>query len=328
MSIVNNQQIAQNSVDNGQNDGIIKSRADNRQIKGYPRFVDTYDKIVMFNREISNFDLSNKDDLKRYNNRLDQLVTEAKALPFIEELNREASVRTKKYGGFSNDAILKDNEQMLSSWRRNHERSLRDDKQVLKEKKVFMVTGHPAMFKSSIFVDKISKEHGAIVVDSDDVKKYSAYYDNGIGADAIHKNSKKIVDTIKSEFYTENGKHLGDNIVLPIVGDSGKKIVKQVQPFIDAGYEVHLINSYGENKRSVLNSLQRTIQDGRYIPLWILERYENKPNYAYDEAKKMLSERLKGGFYYEQYDTRTTSYGSIPKLKERTSGNMGLFWTL
>lgn len=163
------------------------------------------------------------------------------------------------------------------------------------------------------------------IVDSDDVKKYSAYYDNGLVADAIHNNSKNIVNQIKTEFYVEDGKHLGDNVVLPIVGDNGKKIVNQAQPFIDAGYEVHLINSYSENKRSILNALQRTIQDGRYIPLEILERYENMPNDAYEEAKKIFLEKAKGGFYYEQYDTRTTSYGSVPKVKERSNKNSALF---
>lgn len=147
------------NVDNGQNGGIIKGE-DGREIKGFPEYVDTYNKIVKFNQEIATYDLDKENDLKKYHDGLDKLVNEVKSLPFIEKLNHESNIRTQKYTDLPTVDITADNESMQKSWEQNHSLSLRDDKKVLKEKKIFIFTGHPAMFKSSIFVDKISKDYG------------------------------------------------------------------------------------------------------------------------------------------------------------------------
>lgn len=143
-----------------------------------------------------------------------------------------------------------------------------------KESKLTIVVGLPASGKSSRIANPLSEEKGAFILDSDEMKKLIDGFDDGKNADGVHNESKMLLDRAMTAF-TE-GDMKGTNIVFPVIGDSSRKTMKKIQPFIDAGYDVEIAYKKADTRESMNRVISRAIKEGRYIPRGVVMGYNNE----------------------------------------------------
>lgn len=83
---------------------------------------------------------------------------------------------------------------------------------VNKEFRAEIVIGAPAGGKSSVIVDKASKDTGSRVLDSDEIKALLPEFDGGNGAGKVHTESADVIlsGMVILEYY-KGGTHTGEN---------------------------------------------------------------------------------------------------------------------
>lgn len=177
-----------------------------------------------------------------------------------------------------------------------------------------IVIGPPAGGKSSVIVDKVSKNTGSMVLDSDEIKKLLPEFDGGNGAGRVHEESSDILnEKVIPEFY-KGGSQTGKNIVIPIVGKKAKHAEEYLANLKAAGYEVHL----SFNDVTALNSAKRAttryIETGRFLSPNYIKSVGNAPSQTYESLKSQ------GGFdSYTKYDNNVP-FGQPAKKIERVDG--------
>ncbi len=159
--------------------------------------------------------------------------------------------------------------------------------------KMTVVVGLPASGKSSRIANPLSKEQGAFIFDSDEMKKLIDGFDGGKNANGVHKESKQLLDRAQSAF--TSGDMKGTNIVFPIIGDNAGRTMKKLQPFIDAGYDIEIAYKKADTRESMNRVISRAIKDGRYIPKDVVMEYNN------DNIVAAYNELLKNGIKRSKY---------------------------
>jgi hypothetical protein len=182
-----------------------------------------------------------------------------------------------------------------------------------KEKRIDIVIGPPAAGKSNLFAEPLVKEHGALLVDNDLAKRMLP---EGIDyAGVIHEESADIVEG----FVLKKAMKSGDNIVLPILG----KTLKKLQDFMDVfelnGYKVHLHFNDLPIEKSAQRAIERFKGGGQFIdPDYILSIGDLTIKKNYDILK--LDRRIKT---YEQFSNDVPK-GQKPKFIERGGEGLGV----
>lgn len=141
-----------------------------------------------------------------------------------------------------------------------------------KERHVELITGLPGAGKSSAVATRLLEERGALLIDSDQAKELLPEYDHGIGAAAVHDESKTIVNML-----LDTAIAAGDNIVHPIVGSDEAKLLKLIDNFKKAGYTVGIRLVEVSPKTSIERVKYRFGVEGRPIPLDVIKGYGDKP---------------------------------------------------
>ena len=169
-----------------------------------------------------------------------------------------------------------------------------------KEKKLIIYAGLPASGKSArANADKT--KYGAIIIDSDLVKAKLPEYGNGIGAGAVHQESKIIQAQLLNRAITNN-----DNIILPVVGSSGNSIGKYVNLVKQFGYTVEFKYVEVGVDTAIARNVKRIHNEGRFVdPRIIKENFENI------EANYNKGKELADG--YEKINTE----GERPVITEK-----------
>lgn len=107
-----------------------------------------------------------------------------------------------------------------------------------KEKRLDIVMGPPAAAKSELFAEPLAKEHGALLADSDKLKKKLPEINHGgegSGSSTVHQESANINAQL-----IKRGMENGDNIVFPTIGRNIDALKKLVDTAKEKGYEVHV----------------------------------------------------------------------------------------
>lgn len=175
-----------------------------------------------------------------------------------------------------------------------------------------IVVGLPAAGKSSVLVDPLSAQHHARVIDNDMAKAMLPEFDNGIGAGAVHEESKAI-----SDFARDLAMEAGDNIVLPIVGGNYEKLVAQIEQFRARGYEVAVHLCDLPSNKAIGRAIGRYLNTGRYIPMDVLYGYGNKP-------KENFYRLIQEGIIHEYSEySNDVGYGEPPRPIRQSAADTG-----
>ena len=147
------------------------------------------------------------------------------------------------------------------------------------QKRAVIMLGPPAAGKSTL-ANPIARKMNAAIIDSDVAKKLLPEYQGGIGANAVHRESKNI-----SERVLDLALEFGDNIVIPKVGDEEESIARLIKKFKDKGYSVDLFDmsvTYSEARKRMF---LRFVKEGRLInPDYVRQVGEN-PGRTFDALK-------------------------------------------
>jgi len=142
---------------------------------------------------------------------------------------------------------------------------------VRQEFTVDIVLGPPAAGKS-MFSDPLVAERGALLIDSDLAKERLPEFEGGIGSNAVHRESRMIVEgdvlgrALKS----------GDNIVWPMVGRDRASVEAKLEMFKEAGYDVNLHLVEVPTDVAVDRAIERFRLTGRLVsPQYIVEVADN-----------------------------------------------------
>ena len=143
-------------------------------------------------------------------------------------------------------------------------------------KRAVIILGPPASGKSTI-ANPIARKFDAAIIDPDEAKKLLPEYNDGIGANAVHSESKAIIELVQ-EIAIEQG----DNIVIPTVGQDLGKLRTQIKTLKDRGYEVDLVDVVVPAADARIRMYGRFAKTGRIIPAKYLDEVGDNPSKNYD----------------------------------------------
>ena len=150
------------------------------------------------------------------------------------------------------------------------------------DRRLDIVIGPPAAGKSSVFVDRLSIYYRSRVMDSDAIKLRLPGFDKGNGASFVHEESSYVNKMLLAELLEANK---GENIVLPIVGSTAKKIRSYIDMFRNRGYTIYLHNNYVPIVHAFARALVRTTSTGRWIAPEVFLDCLDRPSAAFEEVK-------------------------------------------
>jgi predicted ABC-type ATPase len=150
-----------------------------------------------------------------------------------------------------------------------------------KERRIDIITGLPASGKSSL-AEKIAKENGAIIIDSDMAKPYLPGWNGGKGASNVQEASSDTIDN----FLLPKAMQNQDNIVLPVVGKNLENLKNRIAQLREAGYSVHLKTINAPQDVVLGRVKERAIKSGREVPLDYVKSIGDKPSQNFNVLKK------------------------------------------
>ena len=159
--------------------------------------------------------------------------------------------------------------------------------EVKNERKAFIVIGRPAAGKSEVFADPLSRDNNARIIDSDTVKPWLDGYNNGEGADYVHKASGDVADRA-----LDLAAQRGENIVIPKLGKTDSVIKTAVELRL-AGYDVKLYFNDLPEDTSITRAMARYARTGRFLSLDFLRKINGDISNIFSTfAQKSLKDYL------------------------------------
>jgi len=149
-----------------------------------------------------------------------------------------------------------------------------------KDKIVHIMIGNPASGKS-LKGEVIAEHFGSKVIDSDDFKLALTGKKNISATSAVHEEGKFLSDKA-----LQMAMGNGDNLVVPIIGQSENKVMNYVNTFNQNGYTVKLVYAKAPTNKSRMYNIKRGLVTGRLIPdEYFSNDLDNQINLVYDVVK-------------------------------------------
>lgn len=202
-------------------------------------------------------------------------------LPVFKKIEAKIGEYEQKYGVTANNNTS-EREQLRRNWVQQFlvgdgaDTMPPNGKPLKKEYKATIVVGLPAAGKSTRIANPLSEEQGAFIMDSDEMKKLIPEYrdTNGGAADAVHLESKDLMESALGEFV--DGSMKGTNLVIPVIGDdAGKLNTRYIDKLQEAGYNVEIAYKKADAKSSANRVVSRAIKEGRFIPRDVVAKYDD-----------------------------------------------------
>jgi len=149
-----------------------------------------------------------------------------------------------------------------------------------KERQAFIVMGLPASGKSSAVAEPLAKEHGALIIDSDEAKAKLPEFADGLLASAVHEESSDIAGLVMDRALAQ-----GDNVVLPVVGKTLSSLEKKIADLKAKGYRVNLYYVDLPVEKAIERGKGRFQHTGRLVPLDYIRKVGLKPKENFDKIK-------------------------------------------
>ena len=127
--------------------------------------------------------------------------------------------------------------------------------------RAILVTGPAAAGKSAV-ANPIARQYNAAIVDPDEAKKMLPGFADGMGANAVHNQSKDMTAQLTEELMRDRY-----NLVIPTVGSSPDKVLAKADQLRARGYDVQLLNMDVPVDVAGERMLLRSAGTGRHIPL-------------------------------------------------------------
>lgn len=134
-----------------------------------------------------------------------------------------------------------------------------------------LVLGPPASGKSAI-AEPLAKEHGAIIIDSDDAKRLLPEFDDGYGSGAVHEESDAIARAV-----LETALSQGDNVLLPLVGRTPASVESRIDMLRAAGYRVRVVLMTLPIEKAAERAAARFASEGRLVNIPYVLSVGDKP---------------------------------------------------
>lgn len=153
-----------------------------------------------------------------------------------------------------------------------------------KNRRMDIVIGPPAAGKSVVIAEPLSEKFGSLILDADRAKELLPEFNDGIGANALHKESAEIIEGSVFNKAVRNG----DNIVFPMVGKTLEKMEDFIRRLKALGYDVHLHLNDLPPEEAAKRAEKRFYDSGRFVdPEYILHEVGKKPLNNFQILKKM-----------------------------------------
>ena len=171
------------------------------------------------------------------------------------------------------------------------------------------IMGPPGAGKSSVIANTRAAKNGALVIDSDFAKEKLPEFRNGVGAGAVHVESKRITDSVIEKAVENN-----DNIVMPVIGGDYAKMRELVDKFKGLGYTVNTFLVHVPKDVAHKRAIQRFAETGRLVPPDYIEGIADKPIEVYNQIVKegLVNERT-------HYDNNVP-FGEKPRIVPEEAG--------
>lgn len=156
----------------------------------------------------------------------------------------------------------------------------------VKNRELTVFIGLPASGKSTLAISQKNKL-GAMIIDSDDVKQHpnlAKEYDGGVGAGAVHAESKYIHELILAKAI-ENG----DNIILPIVGSSGKNVEKLIDIIKQNDYSLVVKYVEVDEATAITRNVKRISKEKRFVDPHNIKRSYQGALQNYNKGKELAN---------------------------------------
>ena len=261
----------------------VKYLGEEKQIKQLSEdMVKQEDKLLKFHPDQDDLNTATK-VIKNINNPSDEVIESIK-----QDKNVKKIIENQKKGELESTALkFKDPE-----WQANRKFNF-DGKEVMgyekavntyygtgsaqKDKIVHIIIGSPASGKSTK-AKTIADHFGSKIIDSDDFKFALTGKKNTSLISAVHEEGKFLTDkTIQLAMSN------GDNVVLPIIGKTEDKVMKNVNIFQQNGYTVKVVYAKAPTNTSRMKNLKRGLVTGRLIPdSYFSQDLDSKIQFVYD----------------------------------------------
>lgn len=151
---------------------------------------------------------------------------------------------------------------------------------VRRKKRMDIVLGLPGSGKSSVYTERISREHGSRVIDTDDYRELIPEY-NGLNSPLVHEEASLIRNRIRDYALDK-----GENIILSIIGANANKLTADIKRYSkEEGYAVYLHLNELPNGKAIGRALGRFIGEdgtlGRFVDPRLVAAYEDHPTRTY-----------------------------------------------
>ncbi|MEQ9436022.1 zeta toxin family protein [Hyphomonas sp.] len=147
-------------------------------------------------------------------------------------------------------------------------------------RKVTIVIGPPAAGKSTIS-EAYARADRAAIVDPDDAKAIIPEYGDGVGGNAVHKESKLLSNDVLADMVV-NGK----NLVIPRIGSKQKELDILVRGLISESYDVSVVRVDVHPDEAARRMVARYRETGRLIPTEYFKSIGDGPKTALAKLNK------------------------------------------
>jgi predicted ABC-type ATPase len=163
-----------------------------------------------------------------------------------------------------------------------------DRKKIKNNKEFYIVMGPSSAGKSTGLVDKLQKETGSFLADSDEIKKLIPEFNNGYNANGVHKESSDINARILAM-----AMKAGDNVIYPTTGREAGKLKGIIDNAEKKGYNVKVNLVTADRSVLLLRNLGRMLKTNRVVDgdKLLTEEIVN----GIEETYNNLDEKYKGG---------------------------------
>lgn len=189
----------------------------------------------------------------------------------------------------------------------------------------YIVSGAPASGKSTVS-DRLARENGAYILDSDYAKRKFPEFDSFFGgASLVHEESDSIIFSPTDSLfeYCIYSKH---NVVIPMVGKTFSSVEKICTRLIESEYKIHIINVALDRYECVSRAYKRYESTGRYVPLsYVFDEVGNEPERTYFLLKRAY-EHDENFLSFSQVST-DVKRGELPRILESDENSPIRSWT-